>query len=144
MTNTSKEPLLPYGERYAWGYMTTAVAVPVVYVIVMLGRLRETPADQVDFQVPLFIAVGASIVLNMFLAPPPRKGRDRRDERDKAIIASGERAGFGALGIGVLLPFGLVLAEVDYVWIAGAIYLAYCASAVATSIATIVGYRRGF
>ena len=143
-TSAERTPRLPYGERYAWGYLTTAVAVPIVYLAVMLGRLGDTPAADLAFQWPLLIAIGASIVLNMFLAPAPRKGRDRQDERDTAIAHRGVRAGFYALAIAVLVPLALTMLEVAHFWIATAIYLAFTIAACAESIVRIVGYRRGF
>jgi hypothetical protein len=137
-------PRLPYGERHAWGYLTTAIAVPVVYLAIMLDRLADTPAADLAFQRPLLIAVGASIVLNMFFAPAPRKGRDRQDERDALLAQRGVRAGFYALSAAVLAPFALAMYEAPYFWIASAIYLAFAAAATVESIVRIVGYRRGF
>lgn len=139
-----RSPRLPYGERYAWGYLTTAVAVPVVYLAVMLDRLADTSAADLAFQRPLLIALGASVVLNMFLAPPPRKGRDRQDERDTAIARRGVRAGFFTLAAAMLAPFALTMVEAPHFWIASAIYFAYATAAVAESLTRIVGYRRGF
>ncbi|WP_199037588.1 hypothetical protein [Glycomyces salinus] len=138
------EPALPYGERYTWGYLATAVVVISAYVVYMLVQLADTPVDEIGFQKPLLVAIGASIVLNMFFAPQPRKGRDRRDERDTLIARHGERIGFMVLAIAFLGPFTLVMFEVSYFWIANAIYLAYCLSAIVESVVKIVGYRRGF
>ncbi|WP_198586968.1 hypothetical protein [Glycomyces xiaoerkulensis] len=137
-------PALPYGERYAWGYLTTAVAVPAVYAVIMLGRLGDAPADQIDFQRPLLIAIAASIVANMFLAPGPRKGRDRRDERDRGIDRRGESAGFLTLAVAVLGAFALTMFEAPYFWIANAIYFAFVLSAIVQSVVKVAAYRRGF
>ncbi|GAB3235765.1 hypothetical protein GCM10027447_33640 [Glycomyces halotolerans] len=139
-----EEPTLPYGERYAWGYLTTAIAVPTVYFAIMLGRLSDTPADEIAFQLPLLIAIGASIVLNMFLAPAPRRGRDRTDERDTDIAHRAQRIGYYTLSVAMVAPFALVMLEAPYFWIAGAVYLAYVVSAVVESIVKIAAYRRGF
>ena len=138
------EPVLPYGERYAWGYLTTAIAVPVVYAAIMLGRLGDTPADRIDFQVPLLLAMGASVLLNMFLAPPPRRGRDRSDERDKAIARRGDLGAYRALVVGALGVFALAMFEAAPFWIANALYFAFVVSAVVQSIVKIAAYRRGW
>ncbi|MCC3765324.1 hypothetical protein K3N28_19880 [Glycomyces sp. TRM65418] len=143
MTASAGHTRLPYGERHAWGYLTTAVAVPLVYLAVMLDRLADTAAADVEFQRPLLIAVAASIVLNMFLAPAPRKGRDRQDERDTLIAQRGVRAGFYVLAAAVLVPFALAMVEAPHFWIASGIYFAFTVAASAESIARIVGYRRG-
>lgn len=137
-------PPMTYGERHAWGYLTTAIAVPIVYAAVMLGRLDGTPADQIDFQVPLLLAVSASIVLNVFLAPAPRRGRDRRDERDTAIDRRGAAAAYRTLVFSAVLALAVTMAEAAPFWIANALYLAFVLSAVAESIVKIVAYRRGW
>jgi len=138
------EPAMTYGERHTWGYLTTGIAVPIVYGAIMFDRTRTTPADQIDFQVPLLAAVAVSILLNMFLAPGPRRGRDRRDERDAAIDRRGRTAAYRTLIFGALLALVLAMFEAAPFWIANALYLAFVASAVAESIAKIVAYRRGW
>ena len=134
---------MSYGERHTWAYLVTALLVPAIYVPMMLVKLGSAPAGEIDFQVPLLFAIGAALVLNMFFARPPRKGRDRRDERDADIGRRGERIGYFVLGAAMILPFGLALAELPHFWIANAIYLAYVLSAIVSSAAKLAFYRRG-
>ena len=55
------------------------------------------------------------------------------DVRDRDIGRFGEYFGGTVLGVGMVVPFVLTLAEFDYFWIANAMYLAFVA----------VGVRRG-
>lgn len=144
LDDNEPRPPMTYGERHAWGYLTTAIAVPIVYGAIMFTRLDSTPADQIDFQVPLLLAVAASILLNVFLAPAPRRGRDRRDERDTAIGRRGTTAAHRTLIAGALGALALAMFEAAPFWIANALYLAFVLSAVAESIVKIVAYRRGW
>jgi hypothetical protein len=144
LDDNEARPPMAYGERHAWGYLTTAIAVPIVYAAITFGRLGSTPADQIDFQVPLLLTVAASILLNVFLAPAPRRGRDRRDERDTAIGRRATTAAYRTLIAGALAALALAMLEAAPFWIANTLYLAFVLSAVAESIAKIVGYRRGW
>ena len=137
-------PRLSYGERYTWGYLTTCIVIYTIYAVYMLGLLADTPAADIAFQKPLLIAVGAGIVVGMFLAPAPRKGRDRKDERDTDIHRRGELAGFYVLAIGMLGPLALTFLEADHFWIANAMYLAYVLNAIGASATKLVLYHRGW
>lgn len=135
---------MPYGERRTWAYLATALVIPVGYLLVLLvGPGGLSASADGAFQAPLLAAVGAGIVANMFFVQPPRKGRDRRDERDAEIDRRGERVGFIVLGAAMVVPFALVMAEAAYFWAAHAMYLAYVASAVVSSAVKLVLYRRG-
>ena len=48
------------------------------------------------------------------------------------------------LGIGMVVPFVLTLAEFEYFWIANAMYLVYVLQAIVGAIIKLVAYRRGF
>jgi len=43
-----------------------------------------------------------------------------------------------------MVPFGLVMAEFEYFWIANAMYAAFVLSALCGTTVKIVAYRRGF
>lgn len=144
MTEPDDTGPMPYGEKHTWAYLTTAVTVPVVYTVYMLTRLAETPAADIAFQRPLIIAVIASIVMNMFVAPMPRKGIDRRDQRDTDINRRGEHIGFFVLAFAMLGPFALAMTEADHFWIANAMYLVYVLNAVTSSTVKLVLYHRGW
>ena len=44
----------------------------------------------------------------------------------------------------MVVPFVLTLAEVEYFWIANAIYLVFVVAAVVGAVVKLVAYRRGF
>jgi hypothetical protein len=48
------------------------------------------------------------------------------------------------MAIGGVAAMPMAVAEVDYFWIANAVYLAFLLSAVLQSVTKIVGYRWGF
>ena len=48
------------------------------------------------------------------------------------------------LGVGMVVPFVLTLAEYDYFWIANAMFLAFGVSALVGAVVKVVAYRRGF
>jgi hypothetical protein len=140
---------MSFEEKRAWIYAAIAVVVPVVYAAVMLGRLGDTDVADVAYVRPLITAIVAAMVLNivanivagMFSR---REDVDRKDERDRQINRIGEWVGFHAMSLGALVPLLLAMAEVDYFWIANALYLAFCLAAFVSAVAKIVAYRRGF
>ena len=67
----------------------------------------------------------------------------RKDVRDREIGRFGEYVGGIFLGVGMLVPFGLTLAEVEYFWIGNAIYLTFAFSALVGTVVKLVAYRRG-
>ena len=69
---------------------------------------------------------------------------DRTDQRDKEIYRFGEYVGRWFVVIGAVAALVLAMAEVDHFWIANALYLAFVLSALLSSAAKLVTYRRGF
>jgi hypothetical protein len=65
------------------------------------------------------------------------------DVRDRDIGRLGEYVNGTVLGIAMLVPFVLTLAEFDHFWIGNAIYLAFVVSAFIGTIVKLVAYRRG-
>ncbi|MGH9203318.1 MAG: hypothetical protein ACRD2A_18980, partial [Vicinamibacterales bacterium] len=89
------------------------------------------------------IAIALSIVGHIAVAIAKPSEADKRDVRDKDINRFGEYVGGIVLAVGMLVPFGLAMAEVAHFWIANAIYLAFVQSALTASVVKIVAYRRG-
>ena len=87
------------------------------------------------------VAIVANIVAGMLSR---REEVDRKDERDRQIHRIGEYVGFHVMSIAALGPLLLAMAEVDYFWIANALYLAFCLAALGSAATKIVAYRRGF
>jgi ABC-type polysaccharide/polyol phosphate export permease len=140
---------MSFEEKRAWIYAAIAVVVPVVYAAVVLRRLAGTDAADVAYIRPLITAIVAAMVLNIVLNIVAgmfsrREDVDRKDERDRQIHRIGEFVGFHVMSLAALGPLVLAMAEVDYFWIANALYLAFCLAALGSAVAKIVVYRRGF
>jgi hypothetical protein len=139
---------MSFEEKSTWIYALIVVALAAIYFAAVLGQLPRTAASDIDYQVPLLAAIGASIVLTVAahvaiaIAAPEDAGK--RDQRDKDINRYGEYVGGIVLSVAAVVPLILALVEVDYFWIANTIYLALIVSATVGSIVKIVAYRRGF
>ncbi len=138
---------MSYEEKGAWVYLAAAVLTYLGYVAVVLVRAGGGPVDEVAYVAPMLWAIGISIALTALgrvgveVARPSE--RHQPDVRDRDILRHGEYVGFYVLGYGLLPAFALTLAEVDHFWIANAIYLAFIANAVTSSVVKLVAYRRG-
>jgi hypothetical protein len=95
----------------------------------------------------LLWTVGGAILLNIVVriaisVGNPREA-DRRDQRDREVKAFGERVGYGFVVLAAAAALVLALFEAPWFWIANAVYLGFVLSAVVSSIASLVAYRRG-
>jgi hypothetical protein len=139
---------MSFEEKSTWAYGVIAIALAVIYFVMVLGQLPQVAAGDIAFQVPLVAAIGATIGLTILahivvaIAAPDDAGK--RDQRDKDINRYGEYVGGLVLGVAAIVPLILAMAEADHFWIANTIYLAFILSATAGSIVKIVAYRRGF
>jgi hypothetical protein len=89
-------------------------------------------------------AIVASIVGRIVIAVVWPRDADRTDQRDKEIHRFGEYVGQWFVAIGAVTALVLAMAEVDHFWIANELYLAFVLSALLSSAAKLVAYRRGF
>lgn len=150
---------MPFEEKMTWVSGAVAVVVPVVYFVIMLGRLQETPAADIAYQVPLVVAIVASAVLSIVGAivmaigtgiSAEIRGRkasdeiDRKDERDKSIARRGDLIGFYVSSVGIVGALILTMTQADYFWIANTIYLAFVVGTAVGSVVKLVAYHRGF
>jgi hypothetical protein len=135
-------------EKQAWIYAVVGLVVPAVYFAVILGRLSTSAPEQVSYVVPLLVAIGVGIVANIVLtmatavAAPHEAGR--KDERDRQITRLGDAVGFYAMSTAALGPLVLAMVGAAQFWIAQALYLAFVLAALASAVARILAYRRGF
>jgi hypothetical protein len=138
---------MSFEEKGTWMFALIAVVLAVIYFAIVLGQLPQTAAGDIAFQVPLLVAIGATIGLSIAgyiviaIAAPGDAGK--RDQRDKDINRYGEYVGGIVLGAAMVLPLGLALAKVDHFWIASMIYLAFVLSATVGSLVKVVAYRQG-
>ena len=150
---------MPFEEKMTWVSLVVVIAVPIWFFATMISRLQTTPAADIAFQRPLIIAIVASVVLMVVGAilmsigtsvtavargRKPEDDIDRKDERDKTISRQGDLVGYYVASVGAVGVLVLTMLEVEYVWIAGALYLSFVVAMIAGSIAKLVAYHRGF
>ena len=139
---------MSYEEKGQWVYLAATTIGFAVYLVVLLATAGPTPLTEVDYQPILLWTIGAAIVASIIgriaieIVTPSESHTE--DVRDRDIGRFGEyRAGL-VLGIGMVAPFVMALAEVDHFWIANAMYLAFTAQAVVGAVIKLIAYRRGF
>ena len=142
---------MSYEERGQWVYVVAIVLTYIAYVAVIAGQVDQTPLAEVDFAPAMVVAIGIGIALAIVgriaveivarIREPT--GSHDTDVRDRDIGRFGEYFAGTVLGIGMVVPFALTLAEFDYFWIANTMYLAFVLSALIGSVVKLVAYRRG-
>lgn len=150
---------MPFEEKMTWVGLVVTLVVPVVYFAIMLGRLGDASAADIDYQWPLIIAIGASIGLTIVGAivtaigtavAAEVRGRsvsdeiDRKDERDVRISRHGDLVGLYVSSAGMVGVLALTMLQYDYFWIANALYLSFVVGTLVGSVVKLVAYRRGF
>lgn len=139
---------MSYEEKSTWAYLFTAIVVPIIYGVTVFSQITTTPVEDIDYAGPLLTAIGAAIALGILsgiligIGAPREAGK--ADERDRVISRRGELVGYIVLSISIVGALLLVLAEVQYFWIANAIYFAFLVAAIVSSVVKLVAYRRGF
>src|SRR5262245_6699200 len=143
-------------ERGQWVYLVAIVVTYTAYVVIILGRLGQTAAADIDYVPTMLGAIGIGIALAIVgrIAVEIVSGVSAElaghgqgpeaDVRDRDIGRFGEYFAGTVLGVGMVVPFVLTLAEFDYFWIANAMYLAFVVAAVVGAAVKLVAYRRGF
>lgn len=136
---------MSFEEKNTWTYLVLAVVIPVIYFATILGQVPSTPVGEIDFIVPMIMAIGLAIVIAIVgsIAVSIVSRTDVTDERDKLINRRGDAIGFGVLGSLVIVPLALAMLEVAPFWIANSIYLAEVLAAIVASIVKLVAYRKG-
>jgi hypothetical protein len=162
---------MSFEERRTWIEAVVTVLVPGWYFVNVLPEALSTPVGEIEYQWLLGVSVvvlvatiiGGIITTNIatLIAGEISAARDRgtaahtettdaalrtldrSDERDTTIGRLGGQMGGIVLGIAVLVPLGLAMAEREPFWIANALYAALVLSSLASSAAKLVAYRRG-
>ncbi|MFI1397922.1 hypothetical protein [Streptomyces sp. NPDC020681] len=139
---------MSYEEKRTWIMAVVTVAAYAAYLAIVLGRADSTPLTEVSYASTLLWTIGAAIVaaivLNIAVAAASPEGADKKDQRDREISRFGEYIGQSFVVIGAVAALVMSVAELDYFWIANAIYLAFVLSSVLSCVAKLVAYRRGF
>jgi predicted membrane channel-forming protein YqfA (hemolysin III family) len=138
---------MSFEEKSTWASLVVFLVMPTIYFAVILPQLSTTPVADIEYQVPMLVTIGASIlaaiggVILVSVTAPREAGK--ADQRDKEIGRFGEYVGGTVLGALAIVPLLLTMAEVDYFWIANSLYLAFLVGGVVGAVAKLVAYWRG-
>ena len=143
-------------ERGHWVYLVAIAVAYVAYVVITVAQLGQTAPADIDYVPTMLLSIGIGIGLAIVgrigveifsHVSAEMAGQDESleaDVRDRDIGRYGEYVAGTVLGVGMVVPFVLTLAEFDYFWIANAMYLAFVVSALVGAVVKLVAYRRGF
>ena len=143
-------------EKGQWVYLVAIVVTYAGYLVITLRQLGQTAPADIDYGPIILWAIGIGVILAIVGRIAVEIGARISDEmaghgeaqdadiRDRDIGRFGEYVAGTVLGVGMVVPFVLTLAELDYFWIANAMYLAFVVSAVVGVVVKLVAYRRGF
>jgi hypothetical protein len=134
-------------EKGQWVYLVVIVLTYVAYVAIVLSRAGQGALTDVDYVPVMLGAIGIGIALSVVgrIVVEIAGGGDSHDAdvRDRDVGRFGEYFAGTLLGVAMVVPFVLALAEADWFWIANAMYLAFVTSAVVGAAVKLVAYRRG-
>ncbi|ROP39135.1 hypothetical protein [Saccharothrix texasensis] len=139
---------MSYEEKGTWVYLVVSALTYLGYVVVVLRSAGDGPVAEVPYLSPMLwaigIAVGLAVVGRIALEIAKPSESHKADARDRDIDRFGEHVAVVVLGVGMVLPLVLALAEAPHFWIANAIYAVFTAWAVFGAAVKLVAYRRGF
>ena len=143
-------------ERGQWVYLVAILLTYGAYVAIVLARADGGSLTDVDYVPLMLAAIGIGIAVAIVgrivieiaggIASEMAGNHETHDPdvRDRDIGRFGEYVAGTVLGVGMVVPFVLTLAESDYFWIANAMYLAFVLAAAVGAVIKLVAYRRGF
>jgi hypothetical protein len=136
---------MSYEEKSSWVLGLMAVVSLTVYVAVTLSQGATMPLTETPYVATMLWTIIGSIVVSIAIhIGLGLFSRDRtKDQRDREFYNFGERVGNGFLIAGALAALIMAWLEVDWFWIANALYLGFSLSGVLSSVAKLVAYRRG-
>ena len=138
---------MSYEEKGQWVYIFSIGLTLLAYVLIVGTQAAAGPLTDWDYVPTLLWAIGIGIALSIagrILIEIARPSESyATDARDRDIGRFGEYVSGTVLGIGMVVPFILALAEFDSFWIANAMYLAFALAALIGTVVKVVAYRRG-
>lgn len=150
---------MSFEEKTTWVSAVVSVIVPVFYFATVMSQVGSVPVNEIAYQRPMLIAIGAAIVLTIIGAIFTGIGSGisaeitgngsvddigRTDERDVHIGRRGELVGYYVSSAGVVIVLGLTMLEYPYFWIANGLYLSFVIASLVSSTVKLVAYRTGF
>lgn len=139
---------MSFEEKGVWTFGAVTLVTYLGYVAVVLLAARTVPLVEVAYVWPMLVSIGVAVVAYVIgiivisAASPGDAGR--KDERDRQIYRRGEYIGQSMVVIGGLVALVMAWFEVDYFWIANALYLCFVLSALLATAAKLEAYRSGF
>jgi cell division protein FtsW (lipid II flippase) len=139
---------MSFEEKGVWTFGVVTLLAYLGYVVVVLAEARAVPLVEVDYVWPMVISIGVAVVAYVIgiivisAASPADAGR--KDERDRQIYQRGEYIGQSMVVIGGMVALVMAWFELDYFWIANALYLFFVLAALLASAAKLAAYRSGF
>jgi hypothetical protein len=138
-------------ERASWIQLLTAIGTYIAYAAIVLARADGGPLPEVAYTGVLIWMIGISVVMTIVLTIigaivsviVTGDTEQKSDVRDRQINRAGEYFGHFALVAGALGAMVLAMVEAEPFWIANAIYAGFTVSAIVSSSAKAVLYRRG-
>lgn len=136
---------MSFEEKSSWVMGVVAIAALAVYTTITLGQAATVPLTETAYVPTMLWTIGGSIVVSIVIhIGIGMASRSRaKDQRDREFYRFGETVGHGFLVAGALAALVMAMLEWDWFWIANVLYLAFVLSAVVSSIAKVVAYRRG-
>ena len=137
---------MSYEEKNTWVFAAIAPIGYITYLVVLFTQ--GDPFDETSYIWPMVGTILGAIVAGILggiavgVTSPKEAGKS--DLRDKQIGRFGDHVGQGFVIAGALAAMLMAIADWDRFWIANVIYLGFVLSAVLSSVAKIVAYRRGF
>jgi drug/metabolite transporter (DMT)-like permease len=138
---------MSYEEKGQWVYVFSIGLTFAAYVLIVARQAATGPLTEWDYVPTLLWAIGIGIALSiagrMLIEIAKPSESYATDARDRDIGRFGEYVSGTILGVGMVVPFILALAEFDYFWIANAMYAAFALAAFIGTVVKVVAYRRG-
>ena len=135
-----------------WASLTIIAASSIWYFATVLPQLNERSAADIEWQVPMLWAIGASVVGAIVLAIVfaivaaivTQRQPENGDIRDKEIERHGNRLAQTIVAFGSLGALILAMLEVDFFWIGNALFFVGGVGAIIGTIVSIRAYRGVF
>ena len=139
---------MPFQEKSNWVVLVVAVPTLLLYGAVIVPRVLDTPIAEVDWVLPMVVAIVGFVVANVLgnvvaAVSNPREA-DQHDLRDTEIDRFGERIGSWAIFAGAGVGLILAMKMLDPFWIANAIFLGFLAGSIVSAAAKIAAYHGSF
>lgn len=139
---------MSFEEKQQWSYGSVSLISYLVYVVWLLNEAQGAPLAQTSYVgIMVTTIVGAiilGIVITIVISAISPKEAGKSDQRDKEIKRMGDYIGQSFVIVGAVSGLIFAWLEADYFWIANVIYLCFVLSALLSTTAKLVAYRRGF